>query len=380
MWMPARSGLLLLSGLLALGLWTAGLGAEEGAVDFQRARALLRKQQQGQPLTEEERECLRRAMEARRAAMGRREQPRQTTGLVPLTEMAAADKYQGQDGGLYGQGQNVPPAALAAAARRELSHIRPLNAEGKPAADGRIVLMSIGMSNTTQEFSAFVERARKEQASAPNVVIVDCAIGGMDAVAWAQSRRTQWGTPWEGADRRLQKTGVTPRQVQVVWLKQALMGPARFGEFPAHARKLADDVATILSLARERYPSLRTAYLSSRIYAGYATTPLNPEPYAYESAFAVRRLIDEQSKGEPKLNWDPAKGPVKAPLLLWGPYLWGGGTTPRKADGLMWNREDLGGDGTHPSASGRQKVATLLLEFFTTDPTAKPWFTGKQAR
>ena len=377
--MRARSGLLLISGLLALGLWTAALGAEERGIDFRRARALLRKQQQGQALTEEEREYLRRAMEARRGAVGRREQPKQTTGLVPLTEMTGADRYKGQDGGLYGQGQNVPPAAHAAAGRRELGQIRPLDAEGKPAADGKIVLMSIGMSNTTQEFSAFVERVRKEQASSPNVVLVDGAIGGMDAVAWAQSRRTRWGTPWEGADRRLQKAGVTPRQVQVAWLKQALIGPARLGEFPAHARKLADDMATILNLAKERYPNLRIAYLSSRIYAGYATTRLNPEPYAYESAFAVRWLILEQSKGEAKLNWDPATGPVKAPLLLWGPYLWSDGTTPRKRDSLVWNREDLAGDGTHPSASGRQKVATLLLEFFTTDPTARPWFTGKQA-
>ena len=45
-------------------------------------------------------------------------------------------------------------------------------------------------------------------------------------------------------------------------------------------------MATILNMAKERYPNLRVAYLSSRIYAGYATTPLNPEPYAYESAFS----------------------------------------------------------------------------------------------
>lgn len=30
-------------------------------------------------------------------------------GLKPLTEMAAADTYLGEDGGLYGGGQNQPP-------------------------------------------------------------------------------------------------------------------------------------------------------------------------------------------------------------------------------------------------------------------------------
>ena len=65
---------------------------------------------------------------------------------------------------------------------------------------------------------------------------------------------------------------------------------------------------------------------------------------------------------------------MKSPLLLWGPYLWADGTTPRKSDKLVWLREDLSGDGVHPSDSGRQKVAKMLLEFFATDPLAKRWF------
>jgi len=155
------------------------------------------------------------------------------------------------------------------------------------------------------------------------------------------------------------------------------MGPAGWGKFPAHARKLADGMAVILNMAKERYPNLRVAYLSSRIYAGYATTPLNPEPYAYESAFSVRWLIEEQIKGEPNLNYDAQKGQVKSPLLLWGPYLWADGVEPRKADGLVWKRQDLAGDGTHPSKSGRRKVAEMLLKFFKTDPNAHGWFLKK---
>jgi hypothetical protein len=40
--------------------------------------------------------------------------------------------------------------------------------------------------------------------------------------------------------------GVTPQQVQVVWLKQALIGPANYGVFPAHAQMLQADVETII--------------------------------------------------------------------------------------------------------------------------------------
>ena len=66
-----------------------------------------------------------------------------------------------------------------------------------------------------------------------------------------------------------------------------------------------------------------------------------------------------------------------APVLLWGPYLWADGTVPR-SDGLVWNCEDLADDGVHPSESGRQKVADMLLNFFTTDSLARVWFLPKQ--
>ena len=98
---------------------------------------------------------------------------------------------------------------------------------------------------------------------------------------------------------------------------------------------------------------------------------LNPEPYAFEGAFAVRWLIARQLQG------DAALAPAKAPLLLWGPYLWADGPRGRKLDALVWERGDFADDGVHPSAAGRQKVAGLLLDFCTTDPLAKPWFTGK---
>ena len=66
---------------------------------------------------------------------------------------------------------------------------------------------------------------------------------------------------------------------------------------------------------------------------------------------------------------------MTAPLLLWGPYLWANGTTPRKSDGLIWEESDYGEiDGMHPSPSGKQKVAQMLLNFFKTDPLACRWF------
>jgi len=37
--------------------------------------------------------------------------------------------------------------------------------------------------------------------------------------------------------------------------------------------------------------------------------PLNPEPHAYESRFAVKWLIGDQIAGKAERNYDPAKGP-----------------------------------------------------------------------
>jgi hypothetical protein len=183
------------------------------------------------------------------------------------------------------------------------------------------------------------------------------------------------GRAWTEADRRLASAKVSPNQVQVVWVKLANKGPR--GDLSDHGKKLQKDTLAVLHNAKERFPKLRVAYLGSRIYGGWANTPLNPEPYAYEGAFVVRWLIQDQIKGDADLNYDPSRGAVRAPLLLWGPYFWGDGTTPRKSDGLIWERKDLAGDGTHPSQSGRQKVADMLLKFFKSDPLAASWFVTK---
>jgi hypothetical protein len=291
-----------------------------------------------------------------------------SVGLKPLTEMTAADRYKGEDGGLYGGGKNEPPEALQAAARAETARIEPLDADGKPSGDGKIVLVSISMSNATMEFSTFKRLADADPRKSALLTVVDCAQGGQAMAQWADPN----ARAWEVAEKRLADAGVTPKQVQVAWVKLANAGPR--GDLAEHGKKLEKDTVAVLQHARVRFPDLRVAYLSSRIYGGYANTPLNPEPYAYEGAFVVRRLIQDQLKGDAALNADAGRGAVKAPLLLWGPYLWADGTTPRKGDGLVWERRDLGGDGTHPSDSGRKKVAELLLRFFATDANARTWF------
>jgi hypothetical protein len=88
----------------------------------------------------------------------------------------------------------------------------------------------------------------------------------------------------------------------------------------------------------------------------------------------MKWLIADQIAGKPELNYDPAKGTVRAPWIVWGPYLWADGLKGRTDGLVVWKREDLGPDGTHPSMLGREKVARLLMDFLKMDLTSRPWF------
>lgn len=292
------------------------------------------------------------------------------SALKPLTELGNSE-YKGSSGGLYPDGKNERPTAHEKAGLVRVKKVQPLDEDGKPAKDGKIVLLSIGMSNTTQEFSMFQNLAARDEEKNPRVVLVDGAQGGMTAAVIQNLDGPRGKQFWDRVDERLKREGASRAQVQVAWLKEADAGPNE--GWPKYAHKLQEELANIVRLMHERFPNLKMVYLSSRIYAGYAKTRLNPEPYAYESGFAVKWLIEQQIKGEPSLNYDSAKGEVKAPWLSWGPYLWAKGGA-KGSHGLTYEESDFGGDGTHPSKSGQRKVAEQLLKFFKTDSTAKPWF------
>jgi hypothetical protein len=192
---------------------------------------------------------------------------------------------------------------------------------------------------------------------------VDGAQGGQDA----EIVKDPNARFWDVVDQRLSAADATSAQVQAVWLKEAIARESN--QFPADAKRLKADLAAIVGVLRGRFPNLRLVYVSSRTYGGYASTSLNPEPFAYDSGFAVKWLVADRIAGK-----------LKGPWVAWGPYLWTNGEKGRK-DGLVWTCADVRpSDGTHPSESGRQKVAQLLLKFFTTDATARPWFVKPAGR
>ncbi len=293
----------------------------------------------------------------------------QTTGLVPLNDLGTGT-HQGFQGGLYPGGQNVPPVAHFRAAMARAAEVVPRDAAGAPDPQGFIGMIAVGMSNTTHEFGAFERNQDRNGNRNARLVLMDTALGGQTAAILLDPTAPYWTTMMQ----RLAAMGLTAPQVQVAWLKEADAHPPN--DFPGHATLLKNELVQVVQNLHDKFPNLKLCYLSSRIYGGYAPQgSLNPEPQAYESGFSAKWLIEAQIGGDPALSYGQA-GPVRAPLLLWGPYLWADGTNPR-SDGLTWLTTDLEGDHTHPSAAGEEKVAGLLASFFASDATAEPWWRAR---
>ncbi len=293
--------------------------------------------------------------------------------LVPIDELGAR-LYNGHMGGFYPDGKNERPAAHDALGKSLAAKVVLLDGAGKPNPDGKIVMLSVGMSNTAQASQGFAQALASTKNKNPALVFVNGAQGGMTAARIQDPGDNASGAKyWAVVEQQLRKAGVTPAQVQVVWIKQADAGPSQ--GFPAYAKTLEAELARIVRVLPKRFSNIKMVYLSSRTYAGYARSPLNPEPYAYESAFSVKWLIERQIKGEADLNCDPKKGAVQAPWLAWGPYLWANGETKR-ADGFFYVESDFAKDGTHHSGEGSRKIGAHMLRFFETDATTRPWFTA----
>jgi hypothetical protein len=307
----------------------------------------------------------------------------------PIMDMTAGTTYQSFDGGLY-PGGNTMPTAHRAAGIAFAQQVVPLNTLGQPNAAGTVVLMSIGYSNATQEWCAqnysdpctswsFTGKASADPAvRASGLAILNGAKASQTVNTWTSSGSPNFDRV---RDSVLAPRGLTEKQVQVVWFKIAHPDPTiSLPRANADAFTIVHDAASALRAMRIRYPNLKLVFMASRTYGGYANTLLNPEPYAYESGFSVKWLIDAQIRemATGGATVDPVAGDLSyttgvAPWVAWGPYLWTNGAAGR-SDGLQWLLSDVEADGTHPSTAGETKVANLLLQFFKAQQTTKCWF------
>jgi hypothetical protein len=319
--------------------------------------------------------------------------PQRSTRTHALTAVRPIDDlgvrlYLGRfQGGLYPNGANTIPADHLAAGLERARSIRPRDAKGNLSPAGKYILLSVGMSNATQEFCcpggnsptpwSFMGRAAADASvNYRSLVIINGAKATKTAEEWTSPTSPEYGR----VAAELRSVGLSEAQVAVVWVKQVNPFPTTsLPNADADAYTLEQDLGDIVRALQVRYPNVQLVFFSSRAYGGYATTDQTPEPYAYETGFSVKWLIEAQIRqmqddgriGDSRagdLNYDTV-----APWIGWGPYLWANGLKPR-SDGLIWDRRDFGPDGSHPSPIGERKVATLLLTFFKTSALTKEWF------
>lgn len=310
----------------------------------------------------------------------------QTTGLIPINDLGAGSYLTQYQGGLYPGGSNTMPVSHSAAGAVRAAEIAPLNPQGQPDPNGKFVFLSIGMSNAAQEFAGgntsthyqpwtFMGQAAAHPAvNHSTMVIFNGARGGQTAATWDSPADPNYSR----VQQDLQHQGLSEAQVRAVWIKVANAGPNASLPHPqADATRLVGQFGEILRATKTRYPNLEVALLNSRTYAGYATTTLNPEPYAYEMAFAIKWVIEAQIKQALTGQIDPVAGDLgigtAAPWADWGTYVWADGINPR-GDGLVWLREDFVADGTHPSQLGQEKVGRLLMQHMLGSPHTNGWF------
>jgi hypothetical protein len=310
---------------------------------------------------------------------------------TPLNDLGTGT-YLGFEGGLYEDGSNVVPSDHNQAGLSLLSQIGPIN--------GKVVLLSLGMSNANYIFMSFQQQANANNSvDHTSLAIVNGAEPNQVACFWTVA----YGSPSSACPTaqgvsneydRVKTQLLTPahlneNQVQVIWVYDADPSPKiSLPSSSADAYVLEGFFGGIARAAQTRYPNLRMMFITSREYAGYATNTLNPEPYAYESGFAMKWLIQAQITQIRTGRIDAIAGDLDynkgvAPWIVWSAYTWADGPHPR-SDGLVWcdmqtgspcyGDVDVAPDGTHPSTEGALDLANLLLNYFLTSPYSGSWF------
>lgn len=302
--------------------------------------------------------------------------------LVPFTDLGPEPYAYGYFGGLWEDGQNTIPADHLKAGLARAARIQPLDVAGRPSPDGRIVFLSAGGDEASKIFASFSEAASRDSRVRQNaLVFANGAEEGLTAARWIRDT----DATYDRIDSLvLGASGLSPKQVQAVWLD--LSNDYPYSPLPIQdgdAYRLKGNYSNALRSLKTRYPNLRVAYLSSRVYGGYSTLARNPEPYAYESVLSVRWIVVGQVLtmriADIGPYWDTRVGDINydhevAPWVTWGPYFWANGSEPR-ADGLHWDRDDFGEDGESLSSAGAAKAGRYMLESMLRDPTTANWMT-----
>lgn len=257
------------------------------------------------------------------------------TTPIPLLELGE-DTYFGVQGGLYPNGQNVPPAAYLAQLESVAATL---------AGDSQLVIVGIGPSIMQNSISGFAPFLNNPEVN-DSIIFVDGSLG---------SNQQRFEDPdyfgWDVGIDRL-PSPLTAADVDVVFYYNALTGPS--GSFPDFVEQAADSFQITYEIIADKFPNVQLVLQNSQHYAGWCGACKAPEPYAYYNGFAVKELIRRRIDGE-----------IGGPLIAWNAYQWDS-TWP----------SSYYSDGLHLSGLGQQATGQLWHDYLSTVSFAAPWYLG----
>ena len=301
-----------------------------------------------------------------------------STGLIPITDLGT-DFYEGTwQGGLYQGGVNTPPTGHLNKGIGIVKKLKPLDSLGNVNyTTGKIVVAGFGASTVGGPFNHMINLMKSYTDMNPCMKAVNAA-NGSDGVTAMYIGNDEY---WDYIETfKLGEKDLKPIQVQVGWLMHSSRIDSNGSDINGYTDSLIKRFTVALNAMQYYYPNLKVVFISGFPYGGYAD-PMKAlyhvikEPSSYHHNFAVKELIRRQISGDPTLKYkEPGK---QVPYLIWGPPLWADGKNPREYDGLTWNCEEefaIDGGGYHLTNEGKDKLATILLNFFRTDTLSESWF------
>ncbi|MGE0454030.1 MAG: hypothetical protein AB7O37_18080 [Vicinamibacteria bacterium] len=232
---------------------------------------------------------------------------------------------------------------------------------GEPSVDpvdGLIGLVCVGMSNASQECADFAQKRRSilNAEVNPEVVVVNCAVGGHAIERWIDPAFD--AVLWDDCvARRLAAAGLALRHVRVVYHKaaDADTGAPGGGARPAYPDpasdyfRFLDHLQAFAARVRQKFPAVQAVYTTSRSYGGFAGNAGRGEPLSFEEGLAQNAWL--------------ASHPVFDGVWFgWGPYIWAPdcATGVTNASGTCYVRSDYVEDGVHPARGALDKVSAMI--------------------
>lgn len=230
------------------------------------------------------------------------------------------------------------------------------------AVDGVVGVVCVGMSNSNQECTTFIQELRGAWAAevSPQVRVANCAVGGHAIERWNDPAYD--ATLWNDClARKLAQAGIRTDQVRVLYHKAANQNTAapNGARLPLYPDPTSDyhaferNLSAFAARVRGKFPGVQAVYSSSRSYGGFSLGFSRGEPLSYEEGHALNSWLREHPT-------------VDGVWYGWGPYLWAPScdTGVTNASGTCYVRTDYVDDGVHPSDAGRAKIARLIHERF----------------